>query len=60
MEIMMVVLTTAFFLLGFFSIFLRFYAGLLLGGLDEYARRAMGVSDVFMLVTAMMRRPLLH
>jgi hypothetical protein len=32
----------AFFLLGFFSIYLRRRAGLPLGGLDEYVRRAMG------------------
>jgi E3 ubiquitin-protein ligase ATL6/9/15/31/42/55 len=39
MAVVMVVLVTAFFLLGFFSIYLRRCAGPPLGGPDEYARR---------------------
>jgi E3 ubiquitin-protein ligase ATL6/9/15/31/42/55 len=52
MAIVMIVLITAFFLLGFFSIYLRRCVGPPLGGPDEYASRAPGVGGGFALATA--------
>ncbi|TVU05478.1 hypothetical protein EJB05_48644, partial [Eragrostis curvula] len=47
MAIVMVVLITAFFLLGFFSIYLRRCAGPPLGGPDEYPQRPGGGTAYF-------------